>query len=89
MALLGGRLAWHHPLVLQVLAGCALLVVCVLFQPKHKEVELFQRRAAARALRVDALKNKATLQALKVEIPPWAPYPCMRRPAAVFADGMM
>jgi hypothetical protein len=89
MALLGGRLAWHNPLVLQVLAGCALLLVCVLFQPKHKEVELFQRRAAARALRVDALKNKATLQALKVEIVIWGVNVCWRRPAATFADGMM
>ena len=54
------------PLVFQALAGCALLVACVLFQPRHKPVELLGRLSAARALRADAAQNKATLQALKV-----------------------
>ena len=40
-------------IVKQLLAGCALLAVCAVLQPKHKEVELFQRRAAARALRYE------------------------------------
>lgn len=62
--------AWRaralSPMVIQALAGCALLVACVLFQPRHKTVELLGRRAAARALRADAAQNKATLQALQV-----------------------
>jgi len=54
--------------VTQVLAACALLVVCVVFQPKHKEVELFQRRAAVRALKTDDLKNRAMMQSLSADM---------------------
>lgn len=50
--------------VSQLLAACALVVVCVVLQPKHKQVELFQRSAAMQALKADDFRNRATLQAL-------------------------
>jgi hypothetical protein len=53
--------------VSQVLAACGLLVLCAVFQPKHKEVELFQRRAAVQALKADTFKNRATLQVLTAD----------------------
>ena len=53
--------------VSQVLAACGLLVLCAVFQPKHKEVALFQRRAAVQALKADTFKNRATLQVLTAD----------------------
>ena len=53
--------------VSQVLAACGLLVLCAVFQPKHKEIALFQRRAAVQALKADTLKNRATLQVLTAD----------------------
>ena len=53
--------------VMQALAACGLLVVCVMLQPRHKEVVLFQRSAGSRALAADDRQSRATLQALTAD----------------------
>ena len=53
--------------VMQALAACGLLVVCVMLQPRHKEVALFQRSAGSRALAADNRQSRATLQTLTAD----------------------